>query len=140
MSAKIERKPTTIWKSFILIMTACFLLAAPQAMAQDGGQQEGYKGNQEYQYQQPQETDISDKQLEKFALALNDISEIRSEYSEVISDVKDADKAQELQSKYTKKMIASIEENGLDVEQYNEISMAMQRDPEIQQKVQEMSQ
>ncbi len=140
MSIRIKRKPMTSWKFFAVILAACFLMAAPQVMAQDSGQQEGYRGSQEYQYQQETNTDFSNTEIEKFAMAFNDVNEIRSEYTEVISEVKDAEKAQALQSQYTQKMIKSIEDKGLDVEQYNEISMAMQQDPEIREKVQKMSQ
>ncbi len=124
-------------KSFVFILTACLLLAAPQVKAQDGGQQEKQKG---YQFQQKQDYDFSNNELEKFATAFDEIRQIRSEYSQVISEVKDAEKAQKLQSRYTQKMVKTIEEKGLDVKLYNKISMAMQQDPKIREKVEKLSQ
>jgi len=63
------------------------------------------------------------------------VSEIRGEYSDALSDVEDANKARELQEKYTQKMIDAIEENNLSASKYNEISRAVQDNPSLKEKV-----
>jgi len=127
-----------------LIMAVCFLIALPTLNAQQGQKdQQGYgeQQQQEYQYQDPsqQAADFSDPELKKFAAALSEVNNIRGEYSEALENVKDSGKAQELQNKYTKKMINAIEGKGLSVEDYNNISKAMQENPQLREKVKNMS-
>lgn len=139
MSEKVQKSKTVAWKlSFgAFIMAACFLIAVPSINAQQGqqGQQQ-----QEYQYEEPsqQAADFSDQELKKFAAAQTDVDDIRGEYSDALGNVEDPDKAQELQNKYTRKMINAIEDKGLSVEDYNNISRAIQGNPELQKKVESM--
>lgn len=134
MKAKIMQKWKLGGKLLTLAVALGFLVAAPHAAAQDEGQ-----GNdqQEYEYEQPEQTadDFSDSDLESFAEAQSEVDEIRSEYSEELSGVEDTDKARELQDKYADQMVEAIEEAGLDVQTYNEISMAVQNDSELQEKI-----
>ncbi|HMA85495.1 MAG TPA: DUF4168 domain-containing protein [Desulfosalsimonadaceae bacterium] len=99
----------------------------------------GQQGQQQYQYPDPQQqqqpADFNQENLQKFAEAQTDVSEIRGEYSDALSDVEDANKARELQEKYTQKMIDAIEENNLSVSKYNEISRAVQDNPSLKEKV-----
>ena len=128
-----------------LIMAACFLIALPTLNAQQGQKdQQGYgeqPQQQEYQYQDPsqQAAAFSDAELKKFAAALTDVNSIRAEYSEALENMKDAGKAQELDKKYTQKIINAIEGKGLSVEDYNNIIKAMQGNPQLREKVKNMS-
>lgn len=137
MTARIMQKKT-IWKVISMAAILCFIAAAPLA-AQEG--QEGDEGQQEYEYEQPEKTaeDFSDEDLEKFASAQTEVDDIRSEYSDELSGVEDTEKARELQDKYADQMVEAIEDAGLDVQTYNEISMALQNDSELQEKIDEMS-
>ncbi|MFP4532561.1 MAG: DUF4168 domain-containing protein [Desulfobacterales bacterium] len=153
MNAKTLLKKTTAWKTVCtgLIIAACFLIAAPPLAAQQSQQgQQGYGGEQEqqqqqqqqeYQYEEPEQKSASDFEedtLQKFAEAKTDVDDIRGEYSEELRGVEDADKARELQDKYTEKMIDAIEGKDLSVNKYNEVSQAMQNSPELQEKVNSM--
>ncbi|MFO7930594.1 MAG: DUF4168 domain-containing protein [Thermodesulfobacteriota bacterium] len=133
MTARIMQRKT-MWKVITMAAALCFLAAAPLA-AQEGDQEQ-----QEYEYQQPEQTaeDFSDSDLEKFAQAQTEVDDIRSEYSDELSGVEDTEKARELQDKYADQMVKAIEDAGLDVQTYNEISMALQNDPELQEKIDEM--
>ena len=142
-----------------LIIAACFLIVAPPLAAQQG--QQGYGGQQgeksyggqqqqqqyqqrEYQYQDPaqqqqQPADFNQETLQKFAEARTAVDEIRDEYTNELSDIDDASKARELQNKYTQKMIDAIEDEDLSVKKYNNVSRAMQDSPELQRKVENLS-
>lgn len=156
MRTKVQKNKTA-WKLSLvgLIMAACFLIALPTLNAQQsqqgqqgyGGQQEqqGYGGEQgqqgQQQYQEPSQKkaeDFSDSELENFAAAQSKVDDVRGEYSDELSGVEDPGKAQELQSKYTEKMINEIEETGLSVSDYNNISSAIQQNPKLQKKVDKM--
>ncbi len=106
------------------VAAAALMLGAPVA-AQD------YQMEQ----QQPAQTDVSDQQLEQFATAQLQISEIQQDFSARLQGVEDAEEAHELQVQANEEMTEAVEEAGLDVQSFNEIAMAIQNDPELQQRL-----
>jgi hypothetical protein len=129
MNAKTVLRKMTNWKSLALVAAMACLMVVP-AMAQDYGGQP-----YQQQQQQPPPADFNDKDLEKFAKAQVKVDEIRSEYSEELSQVEDNAEAQALQEAYTQRMLQVIEKSGLSVEDYNKVIMAMQGDAELREKV-----
>ncbi|MFW5815943.1 MAG: DUF4168 domain-containing protein [Wenzhouxiangella sp.] len=98
---------------------------------------------QEGQMQQPpppEDIDVSDQQLEQFADAQTSIIEIQQDFSERLQGVEDPERAQELQVEANEEMTSAVDEAGLDVESFNAIAMAIQNDPELQQRLTEMLQ
>jgi len=93
------------------------------------------------QAMQQQETiDVSDQQLEQFADAQMEISTIQQDFSSRLQNVEEPEKARDLQREANEEMTTAVEEAGLDVESFNQIAMAIQNDPELQQKLTEMLQ
>ncbi|TVS11247.1 MAG: DUF4168 domain-containing protein [Wenzhouxiangella sp.] len=94
---------------------------------------------QEHQMEQappPQvEMDVSDAQLEQFAEAQVAIIEIQQDFSGRLQEVEDPEKAHELQVQANEEMTSAVSDAGLDVESFNEIAMAIQNDPELQQRL-----
>ncbi len=97
---------------------------------------------QDYQAQQPpaETIDVSDQQLQQFANAQGEISEIQQDFSTRLQDVDDPEKAHELQMEANDEMTAAVESAGLDVQTFNQIAMAIQSDPELQQQLSRMLQ
>lgn len=97
---------------------------------------------QDYQAQEPEmETiDVSDQQLEQFADAQVEIASIQQDFSSRLQGVEDPEKAQDLQRQANEEMTAAVEDAGLDVQTFNQIAMAIQSDPELQQKLTELIQ
>jgi hypothetical protein len=81
------------------------------------------------------QTQVSDKEATSFANAFNAVREIQKQYSQEVQGVQDESQIKELQQKYTDMMIKQVEDNGLSVDRYNEIAQAMQRDKNLQQKI-----
>ncbi|MFO7752590.1 MAG: DUF4168 domain-containing protein [Desulfobacteraceae bacterium] len=133
-TAKTLYKNMACWKSLALIIAICFMISVPPLSAQQDDEQ-GYDDQQ----QQEQTKDFSDQDLEKFASAKGKLDGIRDEYSAELEQVNDAEEAQKLQNKYGQKMIEEIRAEDMTVEKYNEISQAMQSDPELQEKIQQIS-
>jgi hypothetical protein len=129
MNAKTVLRKMTKWKSLTMVAAMVCLMTVPLAAQDYGGQQ--YQQKQ----QQPPQTDFEDKDLEKFAKAQSKVDEIRSEYSEALSQVEDNADAQALQETYSHRMVQVIENTGLSVEDYNNVIMAMQGDAELREKV-----
>ncbi|MFO7839261.1 MAG: DUF4168 domain-containing protein [Desulfosalsimonadaceae bacterium] len=140
MNARTLKRKRMNWKSIALIFAASFLVSVPPLAAQQG--QQGQQG-QQYQHQEPTQqqpaANFSDQDLQKFAKAEAEVNEIRAEYSEAIKGVEAADKAKEIQSKYTEQMINTIEDEGLSLNKYNKIAKAAQEKPDLQKKIDNMA-
>jgi len=100
----------------------------------------GMAQQQPPQQQPPQDVDFSDVELQSFAEARSAITEIQQDYSQRLQNADDPEKANSLQQEANEEMIDAVEETGLDVESFNTIAMAIQNDPELQQKLQEIEQ
>lgn len=87
---------------------------------------------------QPETIEVSNQQLERFAHAQVEIIDIREDFSARLQEVDDADKAHELQLAANEEMTEAVKGAGLDVKAYNEIAMAIQSDPELQVKLNEL--
>ncbi len=127
-----------------LIVAACCLIAVPPLAAQQSQQsQQGQQGQQGQQYDYQQQSqgadDFSEKDLEKFAKAKSEVDEIRTKYSDALGRVDEPEKARKLQDKYGQQMVESIRDRDLSVEKYNQISRAMQGNPDLKEKVDTMA-
>ena len=82
-----------------------------------------------------QASDISDKKLEKFAESLDQIMEIRQDFTAKLEKTGDPAEAQQLQQQANEKMMETVENNNLSIEEYNAINQAVQNDPQLRDKV-----
>lgn len=85
--------------------------------------------------QAPADIDVSDQQLEQFVEAQVAIIEIQQDFSGRLQEVEDPERAHELQVQANEEMTTAVAEAGLDVESFNSIAMAIQNDPELQQRL-----
>lgn len=98
----------------------------------------GMAQQQGAQQQPPADVDVSDAELQSFAEARTAITEIQQDYSQRMQNADDPEKANELQQQANEEMIGAVEDTGLDVESFNTIAMAVQNDPELQQKLEQI--
>lgn len=117
-------------------LLALFMAAgASQAMAQAAGQPQAPQAAPAVQA-----ADISDKKLEKFADSLGEIMEIREDFTAQLEQTGDPAEAQQLQQQANQKMMETVENNDLSIEEYNAINQAVQNDPQLRDKVVSMIQ
>lgn len=91
------------------------------------------------QQQQFSADDVSEQQLESYVEAALDIQTIRQQFQSQMANAGTQEEQQTVQQLASQQMIASIEDVGLSVDEYNAIATAVQSDPELGQKVQEMA-
>ena len=115
------------------IAFATFGIGAPAVMAQAEG-----TAPQQYEQGQPAAAPISDDNLKKFVKADEEVSDIRDEFSEKLSQAEDQEEAQKLQLEAQEKMVEAVQDADLDVPTYNEIATRMQTDPELQQRAEDL--
>jgi len=89
--------------------------------------------------QQAPAQDFSDEQLEQFAGASQEIAVISQDYTQRLQEAEDEQSQQEVRAEANDKMIEVVEDSGLDVETFNAIGQAIQQNPEMMQRVQEMA-
>lgn len=82
-----------------------------------------------------QASEISDKKLEKFADSLGEIMEIREDFTAKLEQTGDPAEAQQLQQQANQKMMETVENNDLSIEEYNAINQAVQNNPQLRDKV-----
>lgn len=117
-------------------LLALFMAAgASQAMAQEASQPQAPQAAPAVQA-----ADISDKKLEKFADSLGEIMEIREDFTAKLEQTGDPAEAQQLQQQANEKMMETVENNDLSIEEYNAINQAVQNDPQLRDKVVSMIQ
>ncbi len=127
-------------KSILATLIAGFV-AAPLAVAQQ-------QPPQEQQEQPPQEEaqpmpeqqeapDVSDAQIDAFVEAHVNVNDVREEYTERLQQAEDQEEAQQLQQEANQAMQEAIEDSGMDIEEYEEVAMAVNADPEVRDDVME---
>lgn len=109
-----------------------FLLVAAQSV--NAQQQGGYEQEMMMQ-QQPGSVEVSDAELEKVANAYIQITEIREAFQESLAEVSDPEKAQQLQEQAGQAMVDAVQDNGLDVQKYNEVMEAAQVDEALREQL-----
>ena len=131
---KLEKRsfPLTVFA----LVCAFFLCMSASAHAQEGyGQhgQEGYgqHGEQHMMESPAMEMQVSDAKLEKVASAYSEIQEIRLDLQDSLAGVTDPNEAQEMQMQAAAAMEEAVQDNGLDVQTYNQVMEAAQMNPEL---------
>lgn len=84
---------------------------------------------------QPEQIEVSDKELKQFATAQSEVSGIQQDFTGRLQGVEDPNEAQTLRAQANEEMVEAVQDAGLDVESFNRIALAVRNDPELQQKV-----
>ncbi|MGE4533904.1 MULTISPECIES: DUF4168 domain-containing protein [unclassified Halomonas] len=84
--------------------------------------------------------DFSDDQLQQFADASKEIAVLSQDYTKRLQEAEGEEAQQEVRMEANEEMVKVVEESGLDVDTFNAIGQAIQQDPELMQRVQEMAQ
>jgi len=125
----------TIRKTALTIALAALFAAGGTAVAQSYGGGAG-------QAPAPGETTpataaLTEQTVDTFVDAFVSVQEIREEFTERLHSASDEAEAQAMQQEAQEKMMQAVEESGMSVQEYNEVAMALQNDPELMQQVQE---
>ncbi|RUO56853.1 DUF4168 domain-containing protein [Pseudidiomarina homiensis] len=122
--------PTVIAAAVFAAFATTAATAAP--VAQQAAQ------GQAMQQQQPQ-VEITDALLEKFVVAMSDVQKVSQKYSDQFQNAENAEEAQAIQQKAQEEMLAAVNDAGLSPDEYNAVIQRVQQDPELQQRLQEMT-
>jgi hypothetical protein len=101
---------------------AALVAIAPGVQAQDGNSGSGGQN-------------FDEGQIESFAVARADVQQLQQEYASKIQQA-DQEQAGKLKQEAQQKMVAAVEDAGLEVQEFNSIARAAQNDPELADKIQ----
>lgn len=83
---------------------------------------------------------IDGQTKEKFVAAYVEIRDVQQEYTEKLQNVDDEGKARELQQQAQAEMVGIVEDNGMSVEEYNQLVGAISNDPELRKEIEQKAQ
>ena len=110
--------------------TLVMLLGAPAALAQGPAQQA--------QHPPPQQVEVSDAMLEQYVEVAAKVTEIRNDFQQQMAGVETSEEAQSLQEEASAEMVEAVQSSGMSVEDYNQIAYALQSDPALQERLQDL--
>jgi hypothetical protein len=129
-------------KMLVLTFVLCCLFLAGVATKVSAQQEEGYgQGQQQEGYgqdmmqQSPGDLEVSDAELDRVASAYIEISRIREDFQESLAEVTDPEEAQLMQEQAGEAMVEAVQDNGLDVQKYNQVMEAAQVDEQLREKL-----
>lgn len=97
---------------------------------------QGY-GQQQQQQPAQQQQSFSESDLESYAAAAQEVQQISQTYLPEIQSAKSPQDQQTIRDEATQKMVEAIEQEGLSVQQYNQITSAVRVDPDTAAKVEQ---
>lgn len=109
--------------------------AAPQQQQQQPQQQQQQAPGA--QQQQAPATPVSDDEIDQFISAANEIQVLHEDAQKKLSEAGDETQAAAMREETERSMHSAIEESGLTIQRYQEIFVAYQSDPEVNEKVAE---
>lgn len=81
----------------------------------------------------------SDSQLEKFVSASKKVAVISQEYTPKLQSTNDEATRQEVYREADEKMVSVVRDEGMSVEEFNGINQAIQQDPALMERVQNLA-
>ena len=123
----------TLRKTALTIALAALFVTGGAALAQDS---QG-AGQPAFGETTPPTAAMTDQTVDTFVDAFVAVQGIREDYTERLQNASDEGEAQGLQQEAQEKMMQAVEASGMSVQEYNEVAMALQNDPELMERVQE---
>lgn len=87
---------------------------------------------------QAPDTQVTNTELMQFADAMQAVNDIRDQYSQRIEGAQSQDQAQQLQQEAGQRMTIAVQESGMTVDQYNDIAVALQGNPQLMQRLEQL--
>lgn len=125
---------------FSAALLAAGLMTATANAQEETAKTEQSKANAEQPQASASAQEFNDDQLEQFADASVEIATVSQEYTQRLQKAENEEAQQKVRMEANEKMVEIVEKSGLDVDTFNAIGQAIQQDPELMQRVQEMAQ
>ncbi|WP_459616567.1 DUF4168 domain-containing protein [Bordetella sp. 2513F-2] len=118
-------------QAFLAAAALAFGLAGTPALAQNAAPSQSTV---------PQRTEPSEAQLQKYVGASQKVAVVADEYRPKVQAAPDDNARESLLKEADEKMVQAVNADGMTVDEFNDISRAVQEDPELQQRLVAMMQ
>ncbi len=112
------------------IILSLFILAALLLVPATGWSQDDAEVNRKIG-----QIEVSKTEVNAFAEAQQKVTELREEYTAIVSEITDIEEQRAVVKEANEKIVLAVEQSGLSVERYNEIMNALQSDSALQERV-----
>lgn len=123
---------------YALLLPGLALIAGFGAAAATATQTGGNGAQQHIAQSTQQSADLSDEKIEAFVDARESVVEISRQWEDRLNNADTQEEINSLQQQAQEEMVAAVRDEGLTVQEYNMIVDAMQTDPDLQERVNEM--
>jgi hypothetical protein len=79
------------------------------------------------------QTEVGDQDVQKFAEIYVEIEQARNELSQEMQNAETQEEAQDIEVRMQDEMIATIQDSGWSVDQYNQVANAITNDPQLRE-------
>lgn len=110
-------------------------LSAAKAQSSGAQQQQQTPGAQQQQQTPQSSQNFSEEDLKSYAVAALQVQQINQNYQPQLQAAGSPEKKQAVQQEAMGKMVQAVQQEGLSVDKYNEISAAIQSDPQVADQV-----
>lgn len=90
------------------------------------------------QQQQQAQNDFSKQELKAFAEAREDVKELVADFQSKAKNAEDPKKIGQMRQQVNEDMVTAVQEAGLQPQKYNQIFKAMQQDPQLANRIQNL--
>ncbi len=84
--------------------------------------------------------DVTDQQLQQFVESAQKVAVLSDEYNQRLQAAPDANAQQQIVTEANDRMASAVQESGLSVDEFNGISQALEQDPQLHARAQQMLQ
>lgn len=123
---------------YALLLPGLALITGFGAAAATATQTGGNGAQQHIAQSTQQSADLSDEKIEAFVDARESVVEISRQWEDRLNNADTQEEINSLQQQAQEEMVAAVRDEGLTVQEYNMIVDAMQTDPDLQERVNEM--
>ena len=136
----IRRTAITSTIAGVLLCLAQSATAQPPAEAQQPAQaQQPPAQSQPGQPGAENQAPISDAKLQQFTDAVAEVQAVQQEYAQAVEQAESQEDVQTLRTDAQQEMQSAVEDTGLSVPEFNLIAQRLQSDPQLVQRLQELS-
>lgn len=76
-----------------------------------------------------------DATLEKFSVAFAEVLNLQQDFARQLEGVESDEQAREMQQQVQQDMVEAVEESGMSVEEYNDVAIQLDQNPQLREKV-----
>lgn len=118
-----------------LLAASAMAVAVPLASAQEAQQQQPPAASPGFEQPEAPAADVAEEDLQRFALAAIEVQRVNQTYAPQLQEAQSPEQQQQIRQQANQAAAQAVQEVGLTVEQYNDISRIAVQNPQVAEQV-----